>query len=253
MAVSFKTISAALALTVALAVPPAAMALDDKQKEEIGAFIKEFLIANPEIMLDVQDALEQKQEEARLQQAQAAIENNQEALFSSANDVAFGNPKGDVTIVEFFDYNCGYCKRAMADMDKILASDSNVRFVLKELPILGEASVEAHKVSDAFRKIAPEKYLDFHRALLGSSGRADDAKAVAVAESLGVSEAQIRQTMKDNPSEDSVREAYQLATSLGVTGTPSYVVGKEAMFGAVGAATLEQKVSNVRTCGKTVC
>lgn len=253
MAVSFKTISAALALTVALALPPAAVALDDQQKEEIGAFIKEYLIANPEIMLDVQEALERKQEENRLQQAQKAIESNRDALFSSSHDVAFGNPKGDVTIVEFFDYNCGYCKRAMADMDKILASDSNVRFVLKELPILGDASLEAHKVSDAFRKIAPEKYLDFHRALLGSQGRVDDAKAVEVAASFGVSEADIRAKMEESPSEDAVREAYQLATSLGVTGTPSYVVGQEAVFGAIGANVLEQKVANLRSCGKTVC
>ncbi|MBR0555960.1 DsbA family protein [Ciceribacter sp. L1K23] len=218
-----------------------------------GDQVKNYLLANPEIMLEVQDALERKQDMARQQQASAAIESNGDALFASSHDITVGNPDGDVTIVEFFDYNCGYCKRAMADMDQILATDSNVRFVLKELPILGDASLQAHRVSDAFRKIAPEKYLDFHRALLGSEGRADDAKAIAVAQSLGVSEDDIRKMMAENPSDEAVRESYQLAASLGINGTPSYVVGKEALFGALGAELLQEKVANVRACGATVC
>ncbi|WP_284727881.1 DsbA family protein [Sphingomonas psychrolutea] len=249
----FSKLAATALMLLSVALPTTAGALDDAQKKEFGAFIKEYLIANPEIMLDVQDALEQKQRDARLQQASMAVKENKDALFSSSHDIALGNPNGDVTIVEFFDYNCGYCKRALSDMEDILAKDKNVRFVLKEFPILGPESAAAHKVSDAFRKIAPEKYGDFHRALLGAQGRADEGSALEVAESLGVSEEQIRKMMAESPNDASVKETYQLATSLGITGTPSYIVGDEAVFGAIGAEAIGQKLANVRSCGQTTC
>ena len=242
-----------VALTAGIALPQPAAALDAKQKEEFGAFIKEYLLANPEIMLEVQEALTAKQRAKQQEAAQAAIAGNQKAIFNSAYDISLGNPDGDVTIVEFFDYNCGYCKRALSDMDQILAKDKNVRFVLKELPILGPDSLAAHKVSAAFRVIAPEKYGEFHRALLGGEDRATEETAIAVAARLGVTEEQLREKMEDGPQDASVREAYTLANDLGITGTPSYVVGNEAVFGAVGAGELTTKVANMRSCGKTVC
>lgn len=253
MALSLLKISAALAVALPLALPMPALALDDKQKEEIGAFIKEYLIAHPEVMLEVQDALEKKQQDARMAQANRALDENQAAIFNARDDITLGNPKGDVTIVEFFDYNCGYCRHALSDMDAILKKDKNVRFVLKEFPILGPDSMAAHKVSDALRKIAPEKYPSFHRAMLSEKGRATEESAIEIAGSLGVSEADLRKTMAESPNDDSVRQAYGLAQSIGITGTPSYIVGNEAVFGAVGAATMEQKVANLRSCGKATC
>ncbi|MEX2739998.1 DsbA family protein [Rhizobium mongolense] len=243
----------ALALAASVALPLPAAALDDAQKKEFGAFIKEYLIQNPEIMIDVQNALQKKQEEARLVKANRAIEDNEKEIFDAKYDAAIGNPKADVTIVEFFDYNCGYCRHALSDMQTMLEKDKNVRFVLKELPILGPESAAAHKVSDAFRKLAPEKYGEFHIALLGSGGRADEEKALGVAESLGVSKEQILAEMKDSPSDESVQKTYQLAQDLGITGTPSYVIGNELVQGAVGFEDLEAKVKNMRTCGKTSC
>lgn len=109
-----------------------AHALDEQQKKEMGEFIKQYLIENPEIMLEVQDALERKQYATRNAKAAEAVADNKKAIFESKFDLALGNPDGDVTLVEFFDYNCGYCKRAMADMDKILKGDKKVRVVLKE-------------------------------------------------------------------------------------------------------------------------
>ncbi len=242
-----------IVLSAGFCLPQAANALDDKQKQEIGAFIKEYLLANPEIMLEVQEALQKKQADAQQQQAEVAVTENEKAIFESRYDTVLGNPKGDVTVVEFFDYNCGYCKRALSDMNDILASDKNVRFVLKELPILGPDSLAAHKVSAAFRDLAPEKYADFHRTLLGGEGRATEDSAIAVAETLGVKEADVRKQMEVQPHDDAVREAYMLANSLGITGTPSYVIGKEMVFGAVGADEIAEKIGNVRSCGKTTC
>ncbi|MDF1634859.1 DsbA family protein [Mycoplana sp. MJR14] len=248
-----KSLAAALALTGAVFLPLQAQALDDKQKEEFGAYIKEYLLANPEILMDMQEALQQKQMQAQQEQAKAAITENQAAIFNGKDDISLGNPNGDVTIVEFFDYNCGYCKRALSDMDAMLESDKNVRFVLKELPILGPDSLAAHKVSAAFRDLAPEKYPAFHRALLGGEERATEETAIAVATGLGVSEADIRKQMEAKPHDDAVRETYSLAQSLGITGTPSYVISNEAVFGAVGIDELNEKVANVRACGKAVC
>jgi protein-disulfide isomerase len=230
-----------------------ALALDDQQKKEFGDFIKEYLLAHPEIMLDVQAALDKKQEEARLTQSDKEIARNKDAIFNAKDDIAIGNPKGNVTVVEFFDYNCGYCRHALSDMNALLDKDKDVRFVLKEFPILGPESVAASRVSDAFRKLSPEKYADFHKALLGSDGRATEDTALDVAKSLGVSEDAIRKQMTKSPDDASVKATYQLATDLGLTGTPSYVIGNEAVSGAIGLEALVEKIDNVRTCGKTTC
>src|SRR5690606_10732153 len=122
----FSLASATLASVIALSAADTSVpahALEDHQKKEFGEFIKEYLIANREIMLEVQDALERKQYEARNAKASEAVTGNKAALFESKFDMSLGNPKGDVTLVEFFDYNCGYCKRAMGDMDDVLKSD----------------------------------------------------------------------------------------------------------------------------------
>ncbi|SIP98787.1 Protein-disulfide isomerase [Rhizobium sp. RU20A] len=249
----FRLVTATLLAGATLFATGPASALDDKQKEEFGAFIREYLIANPEVLIDVQKALQQKQQAAQAAAAEAAVTSNKEAIFNSQHDVVLGNPKGDVTIVEFYDYNCGYCKRALSDMNAILESDKNVRFVLKELPILGPDSLAAHRVSAAFRTIAPEKYGDFHRTLLGGEDRATEETAIAVAETLGVKEADLRAHMDKNPKDAAVMEAYKLANDLGISGTPSYVIGNEAVFGAVGLEELQGKVANIRACGKTTC
>ncbi|KOF22850.1 DSBA oxidoreductase [Ensifer adhaerens] len=241
------------AFMAGVSLPQSALALDQKQKEEFGAFIKEYLLANPEIMLDVQEALATKQRAKQQEAAEGAITENKKAIFNSDYDMVLGNPDGDVTVVEFYDYNCGYCKRALTDMDEILSKDKNIRFVLKELPILGPDSLAAHKVSAAFRLVAPEKYGEFHRALLGGEDRATEETAIAVAGKLGVTEKQLREKMEKEPHDAAVREAYTLANDLGITGTPSYVIGNEAVFGAVGAEEISAKVANMRSCGKTAC
>ena len=230
-----------------------AFALDDSQKKEMGEFIRAYILANPEILLEAQQALKKKQQDEQQQMAKSAIGDNQQAIFSSPSDVTLGNPKGDVTFVEFFDYNCGYCKRALSDMETILKTDKNVRFVLKELPILGPDSLAAHKVSSAFRKLALDKYGEFHRGLLGGQDRATEETAIAVATSLGVKEADLRKAMAEDTHDDEVKAVYALANSLGITGTPSYVVGDEPIFGAVGADEIEAKVTNIRSCGKATC
>lgn len=220
---------------------------------ELDAAIRDYLLRNPEVLVEVQETLTKKQEaEQRISQKET-ITKQSARIFSSAADAVVANPEGKVAMVEFFDYNCGYCKRALDDMNNIMASDKDVRFVLKGFPILGPDSHAAHVVSEAFKKIAPDKYLDFHRQLLGGQGRADEARAIKVALGLGVDEAALREKMKDPSIEAAFRETYELANELGITGTPSYVLADEVVFGAVGVPALEEKIANAKTCGSTIC
>ena len=230
-----------------------AQAFDATQKKEIGAIVREYLLENPEVMVEVQQALQKRQDEARLVQSKQAVEQNRDAIFNAADDYVLGNPKGKITVVEFYDYNCGYCKRAIGDMDAVIKANPEVRFVLKDFPILGPDSMAAHKVADAFRRAAPDKYGKFHRELLGGAAHANEARALEVAEALGVDEKTIRAKMAENTDDNGVKQAYKLATELGISGTPSYVLANEAIFGAVGADTINEKVANVAQCGKTSC
>ncbi|MGE7369763.1 DsbA family protein [Neorhizobium sp. NPDC001467] len=242
-----------LATTALFSVVPAAAEMTEAQKAEMGAFVREYLIANPDVLVEVQQAYEKKQYESRISQAGPAIIDNRDAIFFDKNDIVLGNPNGDVTVVEFFDYNCGYCKHALEDMDTILKDDKNVRFVLKEFPILGPESVAAHQVANAVRLTAPDKYPDFHRKLLGGETRATEETAMAVATGLGLDEAKLRQSMEDQPNDTSVKATYRLANALGITGTPYYVVGNEPLVGAQGADAIEEKIANIRKCGKASC
>ncbi len=230
-----------------------ANAFDDAQKKEIGDIVRQYLVENPEVLLEAQDALQAKREQATAAKAAGAIDKNKQALFSDASDLVMGNPKGDVTIVEFFDYNCTYCKHAIKDMSALIKSDPNVRFVLKEFPILGQDSIEAHKIALAFRAIAPEKYGQFHMALLGGTGHANKETALKVAESLGVSKAEIAKQVAANAGEQSVKSSYELADALGIQGTPAYIIGNDLIPGAAGLDVLTQKVANMRACGKATC
>jgi len=230
-----------------------AFALDDAQKKEFGEFIHQYILEHPEILLEAQDALQTKQEQAQNAKASVSIGQNRKALVSDPADLVLGNPKGDVTIVEFFDYNCTYCKHALGDMTSLIKADKNVRFVLKEFPILGDDSIAAHKVAMAFRAIAPEKYGQFHLALLGGPAHADKDTALQVAESLGVTKAQIAKEVADKAGQQSIKESYELANALGIRGTPAYIIGDELIPGASGLDVLSQKVANMRQCGKTAC
>ncbi|MEP1208279.1 MAG: DsbA family protein [Rhizobiaceae bacterium] len=246
---------ATAALLGALMMFPAtsALALDPSDRPEIEKIIREYLLANPQLMLEVQQALETQQRQEAEQRAKAALAQNSEVIFNSPNQGIIGNKDGDVTVVEFFDYNCGFCSRAMNDMNALLANDSKLKFVMKELPILSEGSVEASRISTAVYRLYPAKYGEFHNQLLGSPGQKDGNRALRVAQSLEMDINAINEEAQKEDVLGAFREANDLATSLGINGTPSYVIGDEVVFGALGEAVLREKIENMRKCGKTVC
>jgi protein-disulfide isomerase len=178
----------------------------------------------------------------------AAVAETKATLFSSPHQVVLGNPQGNVTMVEFFDYNCGFCKRALSDMLDLLKTDPNLKFVLKEFPVLGEGSVEAAHVAVAARMqdVTGKKYIEFHQKLLGGRGPADKARALAVAKEVGFDMARIEKDMNSDEVKKTIDEDMKLADALGVSGTPSYVVGDEVVVGAVGIDALREKIGRAQ-------
>ena len=247
--------AAALVLVAGSAVPASSQqqqqAVPDRAAVE--AIVRDYLLANPEILYEMQAAYEAKQQAERQERARRTLAERRDEVFSSPHQTEIGNPDADVTVVEFFDYNCSFCARALDDMDAMLADDPKLRFVLKEVPIIRPESVGAHRVSLAVYALAPEKYGEFHRALFAADGVKTDRKALEVALSLGLDEKAVREAANAATVTEAFREATGLAEALGVTGTPSYVIGDELLFGAIGADTLRAKVAAMRECGKTVC
>ena len=177
------------------AAPAQAQTFSGDQRQEIESIVKDYLLAHPEVMQDVMAELEKRQQAAEADKHRAAVVENKATLFSSPHQVVLGNPHGNVTMVEFFDYNCGYCKRALSDMLDLLKTDPNLKFVLKEFPVLGEGSVEAARVAVAARMqdTTGKKYIEFHQKLLGGRGAADKARALAVAKEVGFDMARHRE------------------------------------------------------------
>ncbi|MEW7008351.1 DsbA family protein [Lentilitoribacter sp. EG35] len=231
----------------------ASLAFDDAEKKELGEIIKQYLIENPEVLVEAQTVLEQRQLIAQQQRLKSIITDMADDIANNSDDIVFGNPDGDVTIVEFFDYNCGYCKRAMSDMIEIVEKDPNVKFVLKEFPILGPESVEATSVSIAVNRIAPEKSARFHTEMLGSSGRANKDKGMSIADSLGIDLVALEKELQDQTLLEGINKTYEIAQALEINGTPSYIVGEEPIFGAVGVSDILKKIQNMRSCGKATC
>ena len=226
----------------------------DTQRSDIEAIIKNYLVSHPEVLEDAMAELSKRQAAAEAQKHEASIAQNAEAIFNSPRQVVLGNKDGDVTFVEFFDYNCGYCKRAMADMLDLMKGDSKLKVVLKEFPVLSQGSVEAAQVAVAVRMQDPtgKKYLEFHQKLLGGRGPADKAHALAAAKDAGLDVARIEKDINSPEVRATIEENFKLAESMGMNGTPSYVIGKQVVVGAVGLDGLKEKISVAR-CGKETC
>jgi len=253
---SFRLLAPALIALAAFAAPKAASAqsFTDTQRGDIEAIVKNYLVSHPEVLEEAMNELSKRQAAAEEQKHQESIAKNGDTIFNSPRGVVLGNKDGDVTFVEFFDYNCGYCKRAMADMLDLLKNDAKLKFVLKEFPVLGEGSMQAAQVAAAARMQdkTGKKYLEFHLKLLGGRGQADKARALAVAKEVGFDVGRIEKDMASDEVKAQIEESFKLAEALGLNGTPSYVVGSEVVIGAVGLSSLKEKINTAR-CGKAAC
>ena len=236
----------AISAATLLAMPAAsAQSFSTDQRHEIENIVKEYLIAHPEVLQDAQAALDKRQQEAQAQKAHEAISKDSATLFNSSHQVVLGNPNGKVTMVEFFDYNCPHCKDAVSDMLNLLKKDPDLRFVLKEFPILAQGSVDAAHVAIAVRMQDPtgQKYLAFHQQVFNTRGMIDQDRALAAAREVGCDMARIEKDMKSPEVQTTIDEDMKLADAIGVDGTPSYVIGDQLIVGAVGFDKLQEKIA----------
>ena len=221
-----------------------AIAQQQLDREEIGKIVREYLLENPEILLEVQQVLQTKQEAEQSEKRKNFLADNRERIFNGSFQITYGPADATKTMVEFFDYNCHFCQGAVADMERLMEGDSDLRFVLKEFPVLGQESVEAAQVSLAFGALKPELHGKFHVDLLMLEGLKNGERALQLAETMGVSREELEAEMQKPEINEAIRESYELADGLGISGTPSYVYGDEVVFGAIGHEQLKTVIAN---------
>ena len=233
--------------------------------DELGEIVKGYMVKHPEAVGEIMaGVLKHRSSSANASNSPApggaakaavdhseAIASNAALLFSSPHQVTLGNPHGDVTLVEFFDYSCGFCKRALPDMLTLIKDDPNLKIVLKELPILGSGSAEAARIAIAVRMQDAEgqKYLAFHQELLGGGGPASKEKALAAAKDQGLDMVRLEQDAASDEVGATLSEDVKLAGAMGINGTPGYVVGDKVVLGAVGIAALKERIEAARGHG----
>jgi len=229
-------------------------AFTDQQKAGIQKIIHDYLISSPEVIREAIDELKKREEAAELASREKTVTEQGEKIVHSANQAVVGNPDGDVTLVEFFDYNCGYCKQSLASVAKLVEGDPKLRVVLKDFPILGQDSVEtAHVATAARMQLSPAKFWDFHKKLLSTRGHIGKAQALAAAKEVGADMDRLEKDSNSAETQAALKEVATLAEQLKFDGTPSWVIGKEAIVGGVPYAQLKTKIDNMRKCGKSSC
>jgi protein-disulfide isomerase len=224
------------------------------QKTEIQTIIKDYLLQNPEVLRDAISELELREKTAEADARTKILSDPASLLYSSAHQMVIGNPSGKITLIEFFDYNCGYCKKALGDLAKLMKDNPDLKVILKDLPILAPGSIEAAVIANAaYAQFKGDKFWEYHQKLLGQHGPVGKAQALSVAKEMGADMDKLAKDAALPATEQAIDEADQVAKSLSLNGTPSYVIGSEVVIGAVGNSELQSKVNNIRKCGQTAC
>jgi protein-disulfide isomerase len=225
-----------LALAAGLGLPAAAGPLDlgnmsDADRAAFREEVRTYLLENPEVILEAIQILEQRRSVAAQESDRQMIEEHAGQLFEDGFSFVAGNPEGDVTVVEFLDYRCGYCKKAQPAVEELLERDPNVRLIVKEFPILGPESVTAGKLALAALELDRSKFGPLHSALMAHQGNLTEEAAYGLAEDAGYDVAELKELAESAEVDDRLQKNYQLAQALGVQGTPAFVVGDEIIRG----------------------
>lgn len=237
-------------LALALAILPARAAagsFTEDQKKEIGDIVRQYLIENPDVLLEVSRELENRQQAEESSKRAVTLAERADELFRLAGDPVAGNPQGDVTLVEFFDYNCGWCKRGLPEVLSLVESDKNLRVVLKEFPIFGGDSDYAAKAALASQ--AQGKYWDFHVALLSHEGKLTAANVDEIARDVGLDLARLKEDMSAPEVAATIRRNQELAQALAINGTPAFVIDKTVVPGYLPKDGLMAAIGEVRSNG----
>lgn len=241
---------AALGLCLALAAPAGAEGLTDMTKADRAAFgeaVRAYLLDNPEVIVEAMTILQDRQAEAEAQADDQLVTANADLIFNDGVSWVGGNPDGDITVVEFMDYRCGYCKKAAAVVEELVASDGNIRFILKEFPILGEESMTTSRFAVAVQQLhGAEAYKSVHDALMELRGAPDDATLTRLATDLGLDPAPIRARMDSEAVTQVIAANHALAESLVISGTPTFVIQGQMLRGYMELEGMRQIVADER-------
>ena len=240
----------ALGLGLALAAPAGADGLTDMTEAERAAFgdtVRAYLLANPEVIVEAMTILQDRQAEAEAQADDQLVAANAALIFNDGVSWVGGNPDGDITVVEFMDYRCGYCKKAFAEVEELVASDGNIRFILKEFPILGEDSMTTSRFAVAVQQLhGAEAYKSVHDGLMGLRGAPDDATLTRLATDLGLDPAPILARMGSEAVTQVIAANHALAEALVISGTPTFVIEGQMLRGYVDLDGMRQIVADER-------
>jgi protein-disulfide isomerase len=239
----------ALSLLLLLAALPARA--DDPSPADVAKIqkiIADYLKQHPEVIIDALQEYQKKQDEAKADKARQLIADTKDQLLKDATNPTGGNAKGDITLVEFFDYNCPYCKAGDADLQKAVSADGNVRIVYKEFPILGpESLVAAHA---ALASVSQGKYQPFHDKLLAYKGHLSEEAIYSIAGDVGLDVKQLKADMQKPEIKDQIDRNYHLADKLNLTGTPAFIIGDILLPGAASADDLTAAFKQARSSSK---
>lgn len=225
-----------------------------EQKKAIETMVHGYIVAHPEVLQEAMAELEKRQQTAQEAKQQQALTSEKDRLIGGKNAVVVGNPDGDVTLVEFFDYNCGFCKRALDDVARLIKDDGKLRVVMRDFPVLGPESLEASRVALAAKQqLSGQGAFDYHSRLMAVKGRVGKEQAEAVARDMRLDMARLAKDADSQVVLDALKESRELGDKLGLTGTPSFVIGDTIIPGAVGHDAMAQAIGSVRKCGKTSC
>ncbi|MGB0671123.1 MAG: DsbA family protein [Rhodospirillales bacterium] len=246
----FRAAILGTALFAALALPLDARAddgLSAAQKDDVRAVIEQLLKDKPELVIEAIQTFREREEKAERDKAQAALADLKDSLANDPLTPVGGNPKGDVTLVEFFDYRCGFCKKVQPTLAAVIAEDPNLRVVYKEFPILGPESAIASQAASAAWLINPKGYEKLHNSLMTYRGQLSEAAIKAAVKDAGYDTDQVEKAMKGPEVEQVLAANHALARSLAINGTPAFIIGERIIPGAVDAKTLKEAIAEVRS------
>lgn len=233
-----------------LSLPSMATGISPAQRTEIEKIIGEYLKSNPDVVIDAIRAFQARQQAQQQNQGRAQVASLRHELERDPTSPVVGNPDGDVTIVEFFDYRCTFCKRVFPSIQSLLKSDKNIRYVMKEFPILSPGSELAARAALVVWKYNKEKYFDFHSDLMESHGGLTENKVLRMAAKRGLDVERIRREMKSQDINQALKGNFNLAQQLGIRGTPGFVIAGTLVPGAIDLKTLRRMVADARKSGE---
>ena len=247
---TLKRLALAVPLLTAAVVAPVHAQTSDfsaAQKTAIEQIVRDYLMKNPQIIFEAARSFQEQQQRQRDDEAKAQLMALSSEVFRDPAAPVWGNPQGDVTVVEFFDYQCGYCKSVLEDVRQLIKADPKVRFVFKEYPILGPNSVVAARAALAAREQG--KYVEFHNALMETKGQLDQATIERVGRSVGLDVERLKRDMAKPEIDQALRRNRQLGDALNIQGTPAFIVGNEIAPGALDFEKLREMVAEARKKG----